>query len=196
MGTTGVIGVVTASVQLSRRARLRRSIAAARDASALLAPESPNRRVLQQAIEIDVLRLAAMSLIGFTARLRYLAIAFLVASLASMASLVVLKLSGIDLASIAPFPTSLDAQPFLVRLGAIALVVVFLIGLPGALIVDFWMQMQRESLVAEQMTKNVGIVMTPDLLRYQRQQRSISAAAAWIVARRAKKSAKGSRSKR
>ncbi|WP_449408810.1 hypothetical protein [Microbacterium maritypicum] len=61
VGSTGIIGAVAAAVQLSRRARLRRSIKAASKAAESVAESSQTRELLQQAIEMDTLRLAAGS---------------------------------------------------------------------------------------------------------------------------------------
>lgn len=85
VGSTGIIGAVAAAVQLSRRARLGRSIKAATKAAESVAGSSQTRELLQQAIEMDVLRLAAGSIITVSARSLMLHIAFLAAPVISFA---------------------------------------------------------------------------------------------------------------
>lgn len=72
LGSTGLIGILTASLQLSRRSRLKRSIQTATEIADSIAPGSLARKALQQAIETDVLRLAAMSMVELRARTRYM----------------------------------------------------------------------------------------------------------------------------
>lgn len=79
LGSTGVIGAIAAAIQLSRRARLTRSIKAATKAAESVAESSRTRAALQQAIEMDTLRLAASSIITIRPGALTLHIAFLAA---------------------------------------------------------------------------------------------------------------------
>lgn len=85
VGSTGIVGAVAAAVQLSRRARLVRSIKAATKAAESVAESSQTRAVLQQAIEMDTLRLAAGSIITYPTRLLILHLGFVVAPIAAFA---------------------------------------------------------------------------------------------------------------
>lgn len=86
VGSTGLIGAVAAAVQLSRRARLMRSIKAATKAAESVAESSQTRAVLQQAIEMDTLRLAAGSIITYPTRLLILHLGLVVAPIAAFAA--------------------------------------------------------------------------------------------------------------
>ena len=79
IGSTGIVGAIAAAVQLSRRARLTRSIKAATKVAESVAESSRTRAVLQQAIEMDTLRLAASSIITIHPGTLTLHIGFLVA---------------------------------------------------------------------------------------------------------------------
>lgn len=131
-------------------------------------PASANRQMLQQAMETDILRLASMSLVTFGAYLRAVIVAYAGALLAGTAVLVLFEVEGIDLGALLPFESASGPQPFWLRLGTVVLVMVFIIGIPAALLIDFYLQLQRESLVSDQMLQNPGVIMTPDLLRREK----------------------------
>jgi hypothetical protein len=63
VGTTGVAGLLTGGLQLSRSSRLRRSIGASMELRKALRENSASDQALSTAIDADTLRLAAMSLV-------------------------------------------------------------------------------------------------------------------------------------
>ena len=78
VGTTGVAGLLTGGLQLSRSARLRRSISASMELQSSLPANSAADQALSTAIAADTLRLAAMSLFRAPARLMRLFVPMLV----------------------------------------------------------------------------------------------------------------------
>jgi len=65
LGSTGLAGLLTGGLQLTKRGRLRKSIERSQQVRALLPDIAPAAAAVQQAIEADAMRLAALTLVGF-----------------------------------------------------------------------------------------------------------------------------------
>jgi len=72
LGSTGIAGTLTGGFQLTRRARLRRTVEKSADVLARLDAESYARSSLSRAIDSDVLQLSALTLVSFPGDLRRL----------------------------------------------------------------------------------------------------------------------------
>lgn len=190
IGSTGVIGVITASVQLSRRARLKRSIAAAREVADAVAADSRTRRVLQQAIETDILRLAAMSMVTLTVRVRLYAYTFIAALAASVVLSLVLWLMDISISSLLPWVAEGDVTTTPLSTLSATAVFTFCLVVPGAILLDLDLQSNRERLVVASLIRTNGLVETPEMRSYKEGRREFRRAQA---ARRAKKAKRAAR---
>jgi hypothetical protein len=72
LGSTGIAGTLTGGFQLSRRARLRRSVERTAELLSKLDTDSLSRGSLRRAVDHDVLQLAALTLVSFPGDLRRL----------------------------------------------------------------------------------------------------------------------------
>lgn len=187
VGSTGVIGVITASVQLSRRARLKRSIAAAREVAGAVVADSRTRRVLQQAIETDILRLAAMSMVTLNIRVRLYATVFVSALLGSVLLSWVLWITDVSIRSLLPWLGEGSSRETPMSTLATAALFMIMIVVPGAILVDVDLQRKRERVVVSALVQVVGIVETPEIRSYKIEQSEWRRAEAKRQAKKAEK---------
>lgn len=147
IGSTGIIGALTAGLQLSRRARLRRSIRDNREALEAATDEQILRQTLQPAIDLDSLRLAATSIITLRARQWFIVWSSLITFAAGIAMGLIARAIGIDMTVITFGPSLPREWTFLVLSMTVCL------GLIGFLSLSFFLQSARERYVAAQMAK-------------------------------------------
>ena len=97
LGTTGLAGIIAVGVQFSRRARLRKAIEHSQIALKLVGEKSPAGLELVHAMQIDGLRLAAISIIRVGVPSRSFFSIFVMAAVVGTICATLIRFAGIAL---------------------------------------------------------------------------------------------------
>lgn len=161
LGSTGVIGILTATVQLTRRARLTRAISAAARIADQAAPGSSTRLVLQQAIEMDMLRLAAVSIIKIRGREPVVWTGILVLLSSSLIIVSVAATVGLIDAQVPPWAAWAPTQDSVVRRWFVfAVMATYVAGIGAVLGMSLSLYRAREEFVTAAMLEQHPPVVT------------------------------------
>lgn len=162
LGSTGVIGLLTLAIQFSRRARLARAIREGVKATAAVDEGSHSRRVLQQAIEMDVMRLAMTSIVSLRPTFWYFFWGITIAVAVALASAGLAIMLEVDLKGVIPMRSDTRTDALWIVIGLTAFMAYVAI---GVLVVNWTILKQRERQVAAQIVKSSPEVVTRGIWR-------------------------------
>lgn len=164
LGSTGLIGVITALITRTRVSRLRRFVDESKSVKETLADNSKAGLVLDQAIDAAALRLAAAELTRFGSGTR-LAVAVWILILAPI--LIILGALGVVSAFVAIGGlTDGDSQAFTSGITTLYLAIIYVF--LGVSVAVFLVQWRREKIMTPALLSLPVIVLTPEIRRIRR----------------------------